>query len=457
MTAVIVLLTSAIVFISQINQFPLHNWDEAWYAETIKNMATGNYSLLVPYWNGQYYFDKPPLYFWLSLPIFKFFGPGEWQARTVSVFAAIGASYLTFLIGKKFYGQKAGFLAAFIFLTLGQVAIRFAHGNLDALLTFFTLLAFWCYLVNSQNRTMIPATGAAIGLAILTKGLGPGLFAPFVIGIYHFATKQKSAKSLGLVTLFAGLTVLPYLVAGYLRFSQPFVKWFLASPAAGLFDPATFNFQFIANLLRDIGFWFLPLIWAIIALRRQKTVKIDVKALKILLVPAFIFIFSLNFLKDKLGWYALPAYPLIAIAIAYLITKTNAGKLLLTLVLIAAAIIGQIYNINRIENLYPDRSSIGANLGLQVQKLIPKNATIILDDRDLPTFLFYSNHQKVYVVSPEGNKKGEWWVVKSQELPQFIQENPSSWIITKNPANLPLKFHENQIKGQYEGYYFFKL
>src|SRR3990172_7736955 len=99
---------STFIFARNINDFPLRNWDEAWYAQIIKNMASNNHSLLAPYWNGRYYFDKPPLYFWLSLPFFKIFGPGEWQTRTVSAISSVFAVFLIYLIGKKLFGITAG-------------------------------------------------------------------------------------------------------------------------------------------------------------------------------------------------------------------------------------------------------------------------------------------------------------------------------------------------------------
>src|SRR4030067_2445889 len=89
-----ILVSSSAIFFRTIDRFPLRNWDEVWYAEEIKNMATGSYSLLATFWNGHYYFDKPPLYFWLSLPIVEFFGLGQWQVRLVTVLSAIFASIL---------------------------------------------------------------------------------------------------------------------------------------------------------------------------------------------------------------------------------------------------------------------------------------------------------------------------------------------------------------------------
>ena len=93
---ILVLISSVVVFFSKIASFPLRNWDEAWYAEIIKNMAFGKYGVLMPFWNGRYYFDNAPLYFWLSAPVFKIFGAGEWQARFVSAKTTMFTSFFFF-------------------------------------------------------------------------------------------------------------------------------------------------------------------------------------------------------------------------------------------------------------------------------------------------------------------------------------------------------------------------
>ena len=118
----------------------VRNWDEAWYAEIIKNMAVKDYGWLMPWWNGRYYFDHPPLYFWLSGLVVKLFGLGEWQVRLVSVVAGVGVLWLTYAVGKKLFGRRAGIGASLVLVSLAQVIVRFSHGNLDSLMTliFFT-------------------------------------------------------------------------------------------------------------------------------------------------------------------------------------------------------------------------------------------------------------------------------------------------------------------------------
>ena len=199
--AIFILLSSVFVFFSKIASFPLRNWDEAWYAELIKNMASGKYGYLMPFWNGRYYFDHAPLYFWLSAPVFKIFGAGEWQARFVSATAAILVVFLIFKIGKKLKDKTTGLISALVFLTFGGIVIRFAHGNLDALLICFFLASFYFYLQSEKKRIFGFFAGALIGLGFLIKSWGIGLFPLVLIFMYAYVKDKKLPRNLFLIIL----------------------------------------------------------------------------------------------------------------------------------------------------------------------------------------------------------------------------------------------------------------
>jgi 4-amino-4-deoxy-L-arabinose transferase-like glycosyltransferase len=142
----VVIFLAAIVFGLNVNSYPLKNWDEAWYAEITKNMALKGTGFLMPFWNGDFYFDKPPLYFWLTTPVVKTFGEGQWQMRIISVIFAVIATLALYLIAKKLFNEKAAFWTAIIFVSFGQVAERFGSGNLDALMISLMLLSVLFYL-----------------------------------------------------------------------------------------------------------------------------------------------------------------------------------------------------------------------------------------------------------------------------------------------------------------------
>ena len=189
MGIIVLLIFSSLLFFLNINSFPLRNWDEAWYGEIVKNITSHN--TLVPFWNGQYYFDKPPLYFWLTIPLVKFFGLGEWQVRFVSNLFAVLSVLLIYLLGKRLFNSRVGLLSATIFLSLGQVYMRLSRGNLDALLICFFLSTFYFYLLSEKKKLFAVVCGIFLGLGFLIKGWSVGLFPLFVIIAYSVVVEKR--------------------------------------------------------------------------------------------------------------------------------------------------------------------------------------------------------------------------------------------------------------------------
>src|SRR3990167_6162719 len=318
-TTIFILISSFAVFFSKIASFPLRNWDEAWYAEIIKNMASGKYCYLMPFWNGSYYYDHAPLYFWLSTPIFKIFGAGEWQARFVSATAAVIAAFLIFKIGKKLKDETVGFIATLIFLTFAGVVVRFAHGNLDALLICFFLAAFDFYLKSEEKKIFGFAAGALIGLGFLIKSWGIGLFPLVLIFTYAYVKEKKLPRNLLLIILGVLIFSSWWYFLGIFKFGSQFISWYILNPSEGrLADPfANFSLEYFKFFIRDVGFWFLVPA-AYVALKFKNIKKLDKNIIVPFLTLSAIFVFFLNFLSDKSDWYIIPALALISLVIGYL-------------------------------------------------------------------------------------------------------------------------------------------
>lgn len=460
----VTLIASILVFFTRIDAYPLRNWDEAWYGQIIKNMASGNYHFLMPFFNGRYYFDHSPLYFWLSVPIVKVFGAGEWQIRLVSAISSVFATLLVFLIGKKMRGEKLGLISALVFLTFGQVVIRFSHGNLDALLVCLFLASFYFYLKSetstSSTRFLVFTIlcGITIGLGILVKSWGIGLFPIALIFVYSIIKNRSLPKNLHIILASAFISFAWWYAWGILTFGRTFISWYVLNPSESRLATPIQNFSlfYFKILLRDIAFWFIPpLLVLILSFKKIKLIINPVLAA--FLIICVIYISSLNFLNEKSDWYNIPAYPQIAIIIGYFSLKVVEKFPKIGLILIAAIAILQAINTNRVENIYPDRSKVGTNLGVHAKELIPPSSTVILDDHDFTSFLFYSDQNAVYTI--EDNKKNnfqEWWKINHKDLQNFIQTHQNVWIITPNPNNLNLDSNSFEQEGYFNNYYFLK-
>lgn len=434
---------------------PLRNWDEAWYAEIIKNMVGGQHSLLVPFWQGQYYFDKPPLYFWLSLPLVKTFGLEEWTVRLVSVIAASFCSVLIYqLANRLFKGYKnIGFYSVLLFMTFGQVYVRFSHGNIDSLLIALFLATYYFWLKGGKSYWL---SGLCLGLGFLVKGWTLGLFPLFVIAL-HSWLKDRQLMPKGLIYIIVGaiLSSVWWYIAGCLTFGSDFYNWYIFTPAEGSLSLNSFTFEPFKYLLRDLGIWLLlPFMFV---LRYPKKVLDNLKDLLPFAICTVIFLLGLSFAKEKLDWHNLPVYPLVAFALATKISLFKETYKRTTPILVGLFVIAQIIVIYNIENIYPDRSRVGAELGYMMTVVKTSNDIVILDDHDFTSFLYYSNVGKVYVVSQEGGKPGEYWTLKYSDLEKFIASHQNVVVISKDINSIYQRSYEGRPLASGYGYTFTKF
>lgn len=103
--------------------------DEAVYAVISRRMLrTGDW--LAPIYNGEPFFDKPILFYWLQILSFRIFGATEFAARLVPAVSAIGLIGVTGWAGRVFFNRQVGHLAALIVAllpaTLGCRPTRFS-------------------------------------------------------------------------------------------------------------------------------------------------------------------------------------------------------------------------------------------------------------------------------------------------------------------------------------------
>src|SRR5439155_1137272 len=129
---VILLALSLLFFLPKLGM-PFLDPDEGLYA-TIAQEMLGDGDWVIPHVNGLPYLEKPPLYFWLTALAFRVAGPSEWATRLPSALAALGTVTLTWRVGRRLYGARAGLLAGLVVATVvGNQLLRFldARGYIE--------------------------------------------------------------------------------------------------------------------------------------------------------------------------------------------------------------------------------------------------------------------------------------------------------------------------------------
>lgn len=415
-----------VLFGSNINSYPLKNWDEAWYAQISKNMAFKGTGLLMPFWNGDYYFDKPPLYFWLTTPIVRIFGAGEWQMRIVSVIAAVSATLALYFIAKKLFDEKTAFWSALIFLSFGQVIGRLGGGNLDGLLICIMLLAVLFYLHNKLFWT-----GVFVGLTALSKGIAFILYPLIIIGFLEFFVHKTVRLKLILIPVVTALVAGPWFLLGIINFGQKFLSVYLADPLSGnlTWRGEGFSPTLIITLLRDTGVFIIPSTVLILIFRNK--VKKYIPVILILLTASILIFIPLNFFADKIGWYLLPIYPLLALFTGFAfsrVKKINSRWLIFCF----AALALQLFMLIHINRQTPDRSVVSATLGRQIKDYNQNLGEVVLENNDFTSLLYYSDIPRARSLQ-KNTKPSEWWTINYDQFQEIIEGHNLITLITQNP------------------------
>jgi 4-amino-4-deoxy-L-arabinose transferase-like glycosyltransferase len=155
------------LLISIADQIPLHNtrWveDESWYSDAGKTLMTEGrlrLSSFPPSDTFHYVDTRPPAMSAALAVSFKLFGVGIWQARLPSYIARTGTILIVFLLGIRYAGLLAGFLAAALLLSDNYLFVAGRTVRPEALVTLFTVLTLWLYH-QARERKSLPLTFAA--------------------------------------------------------------------------------------------------------------------------------------------------------------------------------------------------------------------------------------------------------------------------------------------------------
>jgi len=331
----------ALLFFWRLGAAPLLEPDEGRYAEISREMvASGDF--VTPYQNGVLYFEKPPLHYWLSAGAIRLLGVNELAARLWSAIFGVLGVCLTYRLGARIGGTRAGLVAAAALGTFPLYVALGRLGTLDMTLTFFltlTLACFWfAHRGGDRRRARLWWYGAflAAALAVLTKGL-IGVVVPGAVALlYLLATGQRRVLRdvpwLTGVPLFL-IAVVPWHVLAAAR--NPDFLWFYfvhehvlryATPEAAHQGPFWF---FAAVLIVGCVPWsgLFPSMLRLVRWRELRASLAERPEVAFLLVwSGFILVFF-SASRSKLIPYIVPALPPLALLVGLLVARLREGGL----------------------------------------------------------------------------------------------------------------------------------
>jgi len=234
---------------------PYYNGDVAWELDAVRGVI--KYGL--PYTNGFYLMDQPPLGFYIQALLFKGFGLSINNGTFLVTMFGLGSLILLYLIGKTVYNKTTGYFAALLFAFTPWQLIMSRTMLIDVPCLFFSLLSLFVGItaIKLDSFKLLVATGFIFAAAFNTK-----LFAAFMLipllGYFLYYGPKKLKRIILWVVAFS----IPVLFFSYL--------WYQVITGLGLFSifghtdfnvdiPTGFvpTYFFVANFLTSYGLgWF---------------------------------------------------------------------------------------------------------------------------------------------------------------------------------------------------------
>src|SRR5437762_601375 len=119
---------------------PLIDRDEPRFAEAAREMRErGDY--VIPFFNNEYRFDKPPLTYWLQTLSYRLFGDNDFAARFPTAVAAALIALVLLGWGRRLGDARIGWWAAIAFSLSLQTFIHAKAAVADMWLVLFVTVA----------------------------------------------------------------------------------------------------------------------------------------------------------------------------------------------------------------------------------------------------------------------------------------------------------------------------
>ena len=313
--------------------YGLFDVDEGFYgAVTAEMNRRGEW--ITPFYNGQPWFEKPILLYWLAKPSLMLFG-NMVGPRIPSILTTIGTYAIVAWFAKRRFGDLTSQIATLILasslLVVGTGRMMMTDLPLLLCLT-AALLTFWESLVSDAKWRL--ATAALLGLGVLAKGPVALILFSIIAGWTYW--REPNLRSAFRGYWLPGTAILiavmaAWYVPAYLANGQLFVQKFLIEQNIGRFTggDAAHTLPGISGLLTGIGMYvgvlllgMMPwslFIWRSWPLRKKASTdelcsnQVMERYLATWAAVVFIF-FAIS--GAKLVHYLLPVFPPLAILVA---------------------------------------------------------------------------------------------------------------------------------------------
>ena len=199
---------------------------ESNYALTAKEMVLSG-DWISPQIYGNYWYDKPVFFYWLTAAGFKIFGFNEFAARFFPALFGMAGLGLLVYAAKKLYGEKTAFWSGVILMTSSEFFLISKSVITDSMALVFFYIGY-----STQQKNYYYGMYTGMALATLTKGpigfLLPGLIMVLFLVFSRGWREIKNMKVFSGGLLFF-LIAAPWYVAMYNLHGSAFIDQFFGT------------------------------------------------------------------------------------------------------------------------------------------------------------------------------------------------------------------------------------
>ena len=315
---IILICICLLLYFFRLGHMPLGDIDEAMHAATSKDMVRSG-DWITPQYNGENFYDKPPLYNWLAALAFMGLGFSELAARLPAALLGLGCVLLTYWLARSMFGPLPAFLSALVLATSAEHIVMSRAVVHDISLAFCITLAMTLFFIGFKNeRHRKPAFlcgYVALGLAVVAKGPVGAALPMMAIGLFLIYKRQLrflKEMQIGWGLLLFLAVAAPWYILISLK-NPDYLEYFVLKQNIGSFlsqqsrHPKPF-YYYIPVLMGGFFPWslFLPLaLWR--TLRAKAALHGDGLIFALIWFGVIFIFFSVA--TSKLGTYILPLFP----------------------------------------------------------------------------------------------------------------------------------------------------
>jgi len=344
----LILAVGAVVLLPGTARLPLIDRDEPRFAEATVEMIRGG-DWVVPRFNGEYRFDKPPLSYWLMSAGYALFGQSELGARFPAVASTLALALLLAAMGRGWFTARAGLYAALGLLTCLQTLIHGRSATADMPMILAVTVSQWALFELLRGGSQrypwrwFWTLYLAQAVGFLAKGPIVLLVPALTLLLFRFAFLRRPLRWRRLRLLPGGLLVvvavgawgLPALIRTHGAFWDVGIGKHVVERGLGAFNSRRFlPFYYPLSSFLSLFPWaaFAGCAWYVLRRRRSER---NAFLAAWFLAPYLIFAFY----ATQLPHYVMPAFPAFFLILGQAVESRTGPTVRWTRIL-AAAVLG---------------------------------------------------------------------------------------------------------------------